>query len=283
MAFITDLSIPDGTTFNPGVAFTKSWRIKNTGTCTWTTGYSLFFSGGDVMPGTTSIAITRNVAPGQSIDLSANLVAPPRPGSYRSFWLMRNQAGKVFGTGEEGRQAIWVDIQVNESALKDTAYDFYANACLASWVSAAGSLPCPGKDGDAAGFILKLDNPSLEDGTNPGLPGLLTYPQNITDGYIQGIYPPFRVQAGDRFKAIVNCESSATACLVLFRLDYQVGNDPVRSLWAIGEVNDKKYFSLDLDISSLAGQDVKFILNVLAFGPATGDRAMWVAPRIVRP
>jgi hypothetical protein len=68
----------------------------------------------------------------------------------------------------------------------------------------------------------------------------------------------------------------------MFRLDYKIGNGPIQNLWAIGEINDGKYFQADLDLSRFAGQDVQFVLKILAFGPASGDRALWVAPRIVR-
>ena len=41
-------------------------------------------------------------------------------------------------------------------------------------------------------------------------------------------------------------------------------------------------FTVDLDLSPLAGQDVKFVLTVLSLGDASNDRALWVQPRIVR-
>lgn len=130
---------------------------------------------------------------------------------------------------------------------------------------------------------MRMFNPKLEDGSILTLPGLLTFPHNVRDGYIQGIYPPFTVQPGDRFQSIVNCEGGASACLVLFRLDYQIGDGPVFGFWSIGEVYDGKYYQADVDLSPFGGQEVKFVLQVQAFGPSTGDRALWVAPRIVRP
>ena len=33
--FVRDVTVPDGTTFLPGATFTKTWRLKNAGTCTW--------------------------------------------------------------------------------------------------------------------------------------------------------------------------------------------------------------------------------------------------------
>jgi len=49
--FISDVTVPDGTTFAPGAAFNKTWRLKNVGTCTWTTSYSLVFDSGEKMGG----------------------------------------------------------------------------------------------------------------------------------------------------------------------------------------------------------------------------------------
>ncbi|RLC66117.1 MAG: hypothetical protein DRH97_07000 [Chloroflexi bacterium] len=50
-AYVKDVTIPDGTDLAPGDNFTKTWRLKNTGTCTWTSGYSLVFDHGDSMGG----------------------------------------------------------------------------------------------------------------------------------------------------------------------------------------------------------------------------------------
>jgi hypothetical protein len=280
--FVGDVTTPDNTSFNPGVAFVKTWRIKNAGTCTWNPAYSLVFKSGDPMGGPAFVSLTRKVAPGQIIDVSINLVAPGIPGTYRGAWQMRNANGRLFGTGSAIDPSIWVQIKVNKTALEGTIYDFVANVCAAEWSSTASKLPCPGKDGDRNGFVLKVKEPKLEDGSSYSLPGLLTFPQNLENGSIQGVYPPIFVKPGDRFQSIVNCESGAKGCLVLFRLDYQIGNGPIFSFWSIGEVNEGKYFQANVDLSPFAGEEVKFVLQVQAFGPPTGDRALWVAPRIVR-
>jgi len=47
--FVSDVTVPDGSSFTPGAAFTKTWQLKNIGTCTWTTSYSLVYAGGDQM------------------------------------------------------------------------------------------------------------------------------------------------------------------------------------------------------------------------------------------
>ena len=69
---------------------------------------------------------------------------------------------------------------------------------------------------------------------------------------------------------------------MIYRLDYRIGGGPIQTLGTFGERYDGLYYAADIDLSSLAGQNVNFILTVLANGSALGDRAMWVAPRIVR-
>jgi hypothetical protein len=110
--------------------------------------------------------------------------------------------------------------------------------------------------------------------------GLITFPQNINNGYIQGFFPSYRVVSGDRFRSIVNCEANATSCYVVFRLDYQTGTSSIQTFWAFVERYEGQYYEADLDLSSLVGKDVKFILTVLATGSPAGDRALWVAPMI---
>jgi hypothetical protein len=91
------------------------------------------------------------------------------------------------------------------------------------------------------------------------------------------------VQNGDRFRATIGCEYGATDCYLAYRLDYQIGSEPIRTFWGPWlERYEGQGYSVDVDLSSLAGQDVKFILTVLAAGQATGDRALWVNPIIYR-
>jgi hypothetical protein len=160
-------------------------------------------------------------------------------------------------------------------------YDFAANTCLAEWTSAAGPLPCAGESGDQRGFVQYLDAPDLEDGTTALKPGLLTLPQATADAYIRGLYPPIRVQSGEHFKATIACENGATTCLVLFRLEYQIGDQPSRAYWAYGKQYDRRPVQVDVDLGLLAGQNVRFGLAVFSLGSARDNRAIWLAPRIV--
>ncbi len=281
-AFIADVSVPDGTTFAPGQQFTKTWRVKNAGTCTWTTNYSLVFSTGDSMGGPASISLPSQVAPNQTVDLSVSLTAPQNPGTYRSYWFLKNAGGSLFGIGSQGNVAFWLDIKTSGAPASGIGYDFAANACSAAWTSGAGVLPCPGTNSSASGFGMIVSNPVLENNTTDPRPAILMVPQNAFNGSVQAVFPEFTVQAGDRFQSTISCEFNAKGCYVVFRLDYQIGNGTVNTLWSFGEKYDGLFYQADVDLNALAGQTVKFILSVHTAGTPTDDRALWVGPRIQR-
>jgi hypothetical protein len=301
--FVSDVTVPDGTSFAPGFVFSKTWRLKNVGTCTWTN-YSLIFDSGEKMGGPDSANIPTSVAPGQTVDITISLTSPTTAGTYRGYWKLKNNSGIPFGIGTAGTKSFWVEIKVAGTGIvpstpitptvgtpatavtpatpiAGTVYDFVANVCAATWFSGAGQQPCPGTDGDAKGFVL-ITNPSkLENGTNDSRSGLLTFPQNVNNGYIQGIYPAYKVKAGDKFRTIVNCENGATSCYVVFRLEYSaVGSSTIQTYWAFVERYEGQFYTAEVDLGSLVGQDVKFVLTVLSTGSPVGDRALWVAPII---
>lgn len=94
--FAGDVNIPDGTAFSPGVSFTKTWKIKNIGTCTWSPAYSLVYYSGASFNGTPT-SLTYSVEPGDTVNLSVSMTAPDSNGSYLGYWVMKNAAGYTFG------------------------------------------------------------------------------------------------------------------------------------------------------------------------------------------
>jgi len=279
-AFVSDVSVPDGTRFTPGAVFTKTWRLKNAGSCTWTTAYALVFVSGNRMSGPTSQPLITTVVPGQTFDLSVKLTAPTTAGAYIGYWMLRDPAGGNFGIGTTGGDPFWVSIKVDPDVT--AVYNFAESGCSAAWKSGAGDLPCPGTAGDPSGFVLVEKNPVREDGVTENETGLLTVPQNKTDGNIKGRYPYMTIMSGDRFRSIVNCQYNYKSCNVIFRLDYQIEGQDVKTLWQFSEVYEGKFYSADVDLSSLAGKKVRFYLVVLANGSPKQDYALWIAPRIVR-
>ena len=96
-AFIEDVTVPDGTGYSAGTSFGKTWRLQNTGSCTWTTAYQLIFTTGDHMSGPDSINLTSTVYPGQTIDVSAEMRAPSESGTYTGYWRLEAPNGTIFG------------------------------------------------------------------------------------------------------------------------------------------------------------------------------------------
>jgi methionine-rich copper-binding protein CopC len=80
----------------PGQNFVKTWQIKNTGTCTWAAGYTLVYGYGEKMNGK-AVALTSDVAPGGTTEVSVNLTAPSKAGNYTAAWRMANANGYPFG------------------------------------------------------------------------------------------------------------------------------------------------------------------------------------------
>ncbi len=109
--FIKDVAIPDGTKLSVGEVFTKTWRLQNRGTCTWTPDYMLVFTSGNPMGGTTAIRLPGYVAPGQTVDVSVTLTAPASAGSFTGYWMLRNPSGALFGAGNKANEAFYVMIK----------------------------------------------------------------------------------------------------------------------------------------------------------------------------
>ena len=107
-----DVTIPDDTVMQPGQSFTKTWRLQNSGTCTWTKSYAVAFFSGDQMGAPVSVDLAGDVAPGQSVDIDVDMVAPNKAGRYQGNWKLRNASNVLFGIGPGGSAPFWVRIVV---------------------------------------------------------------------------------------------------------------------------------------------------------------------------
>jgi hypothetical protein len=269
-------TIPDGTAVTPGASFTKTWTLRNDGSCTWNNGYALVFVSGDAMTGPASQPLTSSsVAPGQEVKITLNLKAPGAEGTFRGNWKLRNSGGSIFGLGSAADQPFWVEIKVTSSPSS-----LIESYCLAQWSSDAGNLPCPGQTSDTNGYVIKVDAPQLEDGSTENEPGLVTNPQPGNTGQITGHFEPMMVPSGAHFNTVVGCAYDAKNCKVKFILKYIADNGPVQSLGEWPEAYDGKFTVVNLNLSSLAGKSVQFIFTVLANGSGEGNQALWLNPTV---
>jgi hypothetical protein len=281
-AFVGDVTIPDNTELPPGADFTKTWRLQNIGHCTWTPAYSLVFVGGDRMGDNTAVALPGIIGPGDSVDVSIDLTAPDESGIYRSNWMLRNPSGTLFGIGSDAQGVIWAQIQVADLSASDNyAYDFAANYCVAGWRNEQVQLRCPGTIGDPAGFVFLLEDPALEDRQEDELT-LWTRPRTVPNGWIYGEYPPYGVEVGDYFVAEVGCLDDSPGCDGVFYLDYRTAGGVVRTLDSWREISDGRTTVIAVDLTSLAGSSINFILTVNNRGIPEQANAFWLAPRIER-
>jgi hypothetical protein len=276
--YVEDISVADGTEIVAGTSFTKTWRLRNAGACTWTTAYALAFFDGDRMGAQRITSLPFNVAPGQTIDATIDLIAPDAEGRYRGYWVLQTPSGEPFGTGRSN-EAFYVDIRVIQPESHNPL-DLSANYCMAEWSSGAGRLPCQGQNGDERGSVRRIANPVLETGYNDDEPVLLTQPQAVNDGIIRGKYPTMRIENGWHFVSVIGCAYNATDCDVRFQLDYQIGSGSIKNLATWDEEYDNSFQLVDVDLSALAGKDVNLILTVFANGSSHQDQAQWLAPHI---
>jgi len=284
-SYVDDVTIPDNTVLEPAQKFTKVWRLKNVGTCTWEAGTTLEFSGASQMNGPASSAITYSVAPGESIDVSVNLEAPTIKGSYIGYWLLRSETGELFGIGNEGNGVFYVKIVVDELARPAGAnivFSFTENACLAAWTSQSGGIPCPGIQDFAKGSVQTTNNPVIEGDVKKQLPTIIMIPNDGADGFLTGVFPPFQINAGDRFKSTIGCLAASPSCDVDFELSYIADDGKTYLLGAWGHTMDAYRDEVDIDLSNLAGTTPRFVFTVRNNGSSVDDRAFWMWPNIWR-
>ncbi len=109
----------DDAVYEPGDTFTKTWRFKNIGTCTWNTNYKLVFVSGNAMGGTASKNLTSSVAPGETVDISVNLTAPSSSGTHKGVWNLQGDDGENYAN-------FWVQIKVDEPFFAVTGVNLSA-------------------------------------------------------------------------------------------------------------------------------------------------------------
>ncbi len=289
-----DITVPDNTQMVPGESFTKVWRIKNIGSCTWTSGYDLIFDSGDSMgaPATQKLT-TGTVAPGQEIDVSVVLTAPDDPGTYQGFFKLRNPSGGVFGLGPQYKP-FWVKIVVPEKT--GVMFDFITEAADADWGSGVTpikyaspgdiDLTYGGPDTNTDGFAMTKDDLQIEGQDDSGVI-LETVPKQEEDGYIVGRYPKYKVGAGDYIKGRIGFLRVGGVCGVgnaIFQISYTI-NDDLGTMTTLGTWNetcDGTMRKINIDLSPLKGQEVRFYVVILANGAATDDFAMWDSFAVMR-
>jgi hypothetical protein len=277
--FVADVTVPANTLFAPGERFVKTWRIENAGSCPWTSAYSLAFAGGDILGGAPLVSMPESVQPGERVDVSIEMTAPPGPGFFQGYWMLRTPSGIVIEITPEPMGALWVQIEVQSSEVQRGEYDFAANYCSAQWVSNIEYLACPGSSDNPSGSMLLLNQPRLESRKENEV-AIWLRPGEGRNGWISGEYPAFRVRDGDHFISEVGCLEDNPDCELLFELSYREMDGDVHNLDSWHQTYDEQTQRIELDLSDLEGETVRFILSVTNRGRHTDANGFWLMPHI---
>ncbi len=285
MAYVADVTIPDGTVMTPGSAFVKTWRVKNSGTCEWKDGTQLVFADGEQMRGPAAVNVPPT-APNATSDISVNLIALAAPGKYVGRWRMRSPEGTVYG-------ALTVVIVIpgtptaaptNTPEPTDTPspltelFNFHDKAGAALWTSTSGSLTYPGAEGDNKGFVVLQDGQKLHDNITYNRI-LETHPTRVTGGFIQGLYTVGEIKPGDRFRTRVGFLYGAG--VAEGKVTFIIRGGDGATVGSFGATRQAAILQIDLDLAPLAGKTNQIILRVEANNTdAAQDWACWVNPRI---
>jgi hypothetical protein len=279
----------DGTEVLPGTSFVKTWRLRNTGSCTWNASYSVVFISGDALNAPASVQLTTgSVAPGQEVDVSVTMRAPETSKEYTGHWKLRNAEGVVFGLGANAEATFWVKIKVasptptsHPPTSGHVALNFVEQAPLAQWRNGTNQLPWgdPGPDDD--GVAAHSQQAKLNDGkTYPIV--LATFPQQINNGVITGLFPEYTVQNGDLFIAKLGFLHVCRNGKAKFQLNYVEGSSAPQALAEWSKSCDDNLLPVWVDLAPLKGRTVRLMLAVHTDGAWEHDFAVWLEPRVER-
>lgn len=125
--FVSDVTIPDNTVFTPNTPFTKTWRLKNTGTCNWDGNYLVAYVLGSTMsqqPGYWIVPQGQSVSPGQTLDVNVGMTSPLENGNYASYWGLKKVDGEFMPIqGGANGNSFFVKIKVDNGTVEGKITD----------------------------------------------------------------------------------------------------------------------------------------------------------------
>lgn len=124
-AIMLSENYPDYTQFDLNQTFTKTWRLKNVGYCTWNSGYRLAFMSGNPLSGPSYVYLPHSVAPNGTVDISVPMKAPSSSGTYTGYWGLYSDANQYFGK-------VWVTIKAGTGIFYPTSVIYPAPFAVTS-------------------------------------------------------------------------------------------------------------------------------------------------------
>jgi len=96
LGFVSDLTIPDGTSISYGATIDKQWLVENSGSCHWNSDYRLRHIGGAILGAPEEVALYPARA-GTQATIQILFTAPFTDGEYESAWQAFDPDGLPFG------------------------------------------------------------------------------------------------------------------------------------------------------------------------------------------
>jgi len=96
LEYVQDLTIPDNSFISFGTIISKEWLVENTGTCNWTSAYSLYHIDGALLDAPEIVALYPAKAGTQAV-IHIEFVAPFLEAVYESVWQAFDPDGLPFG------------------------------------------------------------------------------------------------------------------------------------------------------------------------------------------
>jgi hypothetical protein len=113
-AFAGNVTLPDLSSVIPTRTYTKTWQLRNIGSCTWSSDYSVVYISGDQLGPNTSAKLPGAIKPGSYVNVSISLVMPnpTKTTTYTSYFMLKSDSGEFFGIGQNGNGAFWAKVTI---------------------------------------------------------------------------------------------------------------------------------------------------------------------------
>lgn len=119
--FVADITFPDNAVVKAGEVFTKTWEIRNDGTCTWGPGYELEFVQGTLDQSVSLDEAFPVTAPKESVKLSVVVTAPRTDGTHIGTWVINRPEGDTIQTQAGQNFDFWAIVVVPSGRSAATA------------------------------------------------------------------------------------------------------------------------------------------------------------------
>jgi hypothetical protein len=212
-----------------GQTFVKTWRLRNSGTCAWNSGYQFVQISGSLLTASPSSIPLPDVAPGAEVDISVSLTlsaGAPVGSEQQARFQIRAPDGTFFGTrpyvlvtvASPGGAAVTPSGGGGTASIAGTVWADYCFVPAGGGTPVGNCIPAPGGGFMANGIWDGSEQPigGVRVGLRQGSCGgsLIATATTQTTGPAQGIYSFTGLAAGD-YCVFIDAMDAANASILL--------------------------------------------------------------------